>query len=256
MIFRVDEDDAVAWLSNLAPGSVDAVIADPPYSSGGMFRGDRIQDVHTKYVQTGSTSGAALQDFTGDNRDQRSYAYWSHLWMSAARQSLAPGGALLVFTDWRQLPTTTDAIQAAGFVWRGIVPWYKPNGRRIQGRFANTCEYVVWGTNGPRVPDYAPSALDGFYQVNSPRGETRSHITQKPVELMRRLVRIAPPGGLVADPFAGSGSTGVAALEEGRHFVGCEIQPHFARVARDRLAVYSSDGVPQAVQHDLFGTMA
>lgn len=189
----IDEEDAVAWLSRLAAGSVDAVIADPPYSSGGMFRGDRVQDVHTKYVQTGSTSGAALQDFTGDNRDQRSYAYWSRLWMSAARQSLAPGGALLVFTDWRQLPTTTDAIQAAGLVWRGIVPWYKPNGRRIQGRFANTCEYVVWGTNGPRVPDYAPSALDGFYQVNSPRGETRSHITQKPVELMRSLVRIAPP---------------------------------------------------------------
>lgn len=238
-MFQIDEADAVSWLSELAEGSVDAVITDPPYSSGGAFRGDRIQDVHTKYVQSGSEIGAALQGFSGDNRDQRSYAYWSHLWMSAARHALAPGGVLLVFTDWRQLPTTTDALQAAGIVWRGIVPWHKPNGRRTQGRFANNCEYIIWGTNGPRALD-ASSTLDGFYQMNNPRGETRLHITQKPVELMRHLVRIAPPGGLVVDPFTGSGSTGVAALEEGRRFAGCEISPHFARAARERLSIYGA----------------
>lgn len=249
----IAEEDAVVWLQGLAEGSVDAVITDPPYSSGGMFRSDRVQDVQTKYVQTGSTSGEALTAFTGDNRDQRAYAYWSHLWMSAARRTLVPGGALLVFTDWRQLPTTTDALQAAGLIWRGIVPWHKPNGRRTAGRFANNCEYIVWGTNGPRSNEASPT-LNGFFQINSPRGESRSHITQKPVELMRHLVRICPDGGLVADPFAGSGSTGVAALEEGRRFIGCEISPHFARVARDRLSVYepTAKGALEGEDYSLF----
>lgn len=182
--------DCLAWLAKLPEASVDAVITDPPYSSGGMVRGDRVQDVHTKYVQTGSESGHALTAFTGDNRDQRAYGYWCALWMGEALRVARPGAILAVFTDWRQLPTTTDAIQAGGWVWRGIVPWHKPNGRRTQGRFANNCEYVVWGTAGPRSLGALPVALDGFYQINAPR--EREHITQKPLELMRRLVRVCP----------------------------------------------------------------
>lgn len=62
------------------------------------------------------------------------------------------------------------------------------------------------------------------------------HPTQKPVGLMLDLVRaFTEPGGLVLDPFAGSGSTGVACLRAGRRFVGCEIDPAMAEVARARL---------------------
>lgn len=225
--------DALRVLHDMPDASVDAVITDPPYSSGGMVRGDRTQDTHTKYVQTDSKSGAALAEFTGDNRDQRAYGYWSALWLSEALRITKPGGALVVFTDWRQLPTTTDAVQAGGWVWRGIVPWYKPNGRRTQGRFANNCEYVVWGTAGARDVDAIPGALDGFFQANSPRD--REHITQKPLEIMRRLVQICPRGGCVVDPFAGSGTTGVAAVIEGREFIGIEMSEHYHRVASERV---------------------
>jgi len=58
----------------------------------------------------------------------------------------------------------------------------------------------------------------------------------KPVELMRWLIRLAcPEDGLVLDPFAGSGSTGVAALQERRRFVGIEREVEYARIARSRL---------------------
>lgn len=64
-----------------------------------------------------------------------------------------------------------------------------------------------------------------------------SHPTVKPVELMRWLVRLAcPPGGVVLDPFAGSGSTGIAALAEGRCFLGIERDSHYAVISRARLA--------------------
>lgn len=230
--WTVHHGDALAHLPNIPARSIGAVITDPPYSSGGAFRGDRLQDVHTKYVQTGSTSNH-LADFTGDTRDQRGYLHWSALWINLAARALVPGGVLAVFTDWRQLPTTTDALQAGGIVWRGIVPWHKPNGRRTQGRFANNCEYVVWGANGPRALDTLPGALPGFFQANTPR--TREHITQKPLDVMRGLVQICPPGATVLDPFAGSGSTGVAALVEGRSFVGIEMSEHFVHVAEQRL---------------------
>lgn len=228
------QGEALSVLAALADESIDAVIADPPYSSGGAMRSDRTGSTGAKYVQTGTTRD--LADFSGDNRDGRAYGYWSALWLSEALRATKPGGVCAVFTDWRQLPTTTDALQAGGWVWRGVIPWHKPNGRMIRGQFANPCEYVVWGTNGARDPlsmaGWSPKeALPGFYQVNSPR--EREHQTQKPIEVMRALMRIVPP--TVLDPFMGSGSTGVAAMIEGRRFVGAEMTVHYAEVAERRI---------------------
>jgi site-specific DNA-methyltransferase (adenine-specific) len=241
MTYEIHHGDALAVLRSLPSESVDAVLTDPPYSSGGMFRGDRQQDVHTKYVNSDSESGNAMAAFTGDSRDQRSYGYWVALWLGECLRIVKPGGVAALFTDWRQLPATSDALQAGGWVWRGVVPWHKPNGRPVQGRWANSCEYVVWGTNGPRdLLALDGAALPGFYQASPPR--EREHITQKPVEVMQSLMRIVPRGGVVLDPFCGSGTTGVAALLEGRSFIGCEMSEHFVEVARRRCAEAATQG--------------
>lgn len=72
----------------------------------------------------------------------------------------------------------------------------------------------------------------------SERGESNNHPTVKPIALMRWLARLTstPEGGLVLDPFMGSGSTGVAALVEGRQFCGIELNPQYAEIAAKRLA--------------------
>ena len=226
--------DALAILADLPAALADAVITDPPYSSGGMFRSDRQQDVHTKYVQTGSISGHALEAFSGDSRDQRSYSYWVALWLGECMRIVRPGGVAALFTDWRQLPATSDALQAGGWIWRGVVPWHKPNGRPIQGRWTNSCEYVVWGTNGPRdLLALNGTALPGFFQATPPR--EREHITQKPLSVMRSLVKIAPAGGVILDPFMGAGTTGIAAIIEGRNFIGAELNAHYQQVSRERI---------------------
>lgn len=63
------------------------------------------------------------------------------------------------------------------------------------------------------------------------------HPTVKPVELMRWLVRLVTPlGGVVLDPFAGSGSTGIAAVKEGARFIGIEMNEEYAQIARARIA--------------------
>lgn len=231
----VHRAEALAFLANQPAGSVDAVITDPPYSSGGMTRSDRNQSVHAKYVQSDAKTGSVdLQAFAGDGRDQRGYSHWMALWLAEALRVAKPGAAVCLFTDWRQLPATTDAIQAGGWIWRGIVPWHKPSARPTQGRFTAACEYVVWGTAGPRpLGSLDGKALPGFYQASPPRD--REHITQKPLDVMRALVKIAPPGGTVLDPFAGSGQTGVAAVLEGRDFLGAEITEHYHEVAERRI---------------------
>lgn len=68
------------------------------------------------------------------------------------------------------------------------------------------------------------------------RGEGNDHPTVKPTALMQWLVRlVSPPGGVVLDPFCGSGSTGVACAREGMRFIGVDSDPHYCDITRDRM---------------------
>ncbi len=231
---RLYQGDALHLLRALPEGSVDAVITDPPYSSGGMFRGDRNADPTIKYVQTATI--LERPTFPGDNRDQRSFRYWCAMWLADACRATKPGGVAAVFADWRQLPTMTDAIQMGGWVWRGILVWDKTGAARPMsgGGFSNQCEFIVWGTKGAKADGFP--YLPGVVKQRV-RRDDKFHITGKPLALMREVVRITPAaGGVVLDPFLGSGTTGVAAVELGHRFVGFEIDPPWLEVSRERIA--------------------
>ena len=228
-------------LRHLDSGSVAAIVADPPYSSGGMFRSDRQADPAAKYRgwsqnADGSSKKPASDTgtFSGDSRDQHGYEFWSALWMSQACRIATPAAQSFVFTDWRQLPTTSDALQAGGFVWRGRLVWDKGVGRPMKGRFRNHLEYIVWGSNGPMPPadDVYPSTL----LCHSPPGSgQRVHLTQKPEALVRELLSVTPKG-VVLDPFMGSGTTLRAAKDLGREVIGIEIDERYCEIAADRLS--------------------
>jgi site-specific DNA-methyltransferase (adenine-specific) len=224
------QGDSLALLLDMPDASVDAVITDPPYSSGGTYRSDRAgHSTADKYNV--ARRAAHLPDFGGDNRDQRSWSYWCVLWMTQALRVTAPGGILACSIDWRQLPALTDAIQAAGWTWRGVLVWAKPDARPQQGRPTNACEFIAWATAGHRP--LVGESLPGLWVQPTPRD--RHHQTEKPLQIYRDLVRVAPVGGIVLDPFAGSGTTGVAALAEGRRFVGIEMSAAYVDVALGRL---------------------
>ncbi len=225
--------ESLEVLQSLDPGTADAVITDPPYSSGGAFRGDRAMDTKSKYLSSASGNHGKTSDFGGDNRDQRSFHFWSTLWSAAALRASKPGAPALFFTDWRQLPISTDYLQAGGWVWRGVVPWVKKAARPQMGRFTSTAEYVVWGSAGPMPVERGVGCLPGFYEFQAP--SDREHVTQKPVSLMAAMVAICEPGGLVLDPFMGSGTTGVAALQLGRRFIGCEQSLQYFDIACRRI---------------------
>lgn len=222
--------------------SVDAVITDPPYSSGGALRSDRMRSTSAKYVQTSTLAAARRPDFQGDTRDQRGYLAWCSLWLSECFRALKSGRAALVFTDWRQLPITTDALQAAGFVWRGVIVWDKTEASRPTLGFNSQAEYVVWGTRGP-IDLGHDVYLPGVIRARTERGDDKWHQTAKPIGLMEHLVEIAPPGGLILDPFAGSASTLVAARNRGRLALGFEVDMTYVEIAGRRLAQESIGAV-------------
>ena len=214
--------------------SVDAVITDPPYSSGGMVRGDRNTATNQKY-QHSDTKDKKL-NFSGDTRDQRSWIMWCSLWLQEAKRITRPGGVVIAFSDWRQLPSLTDAVQCGGWVWRGIAVWNKGTAIPQPNSFLSQSEYVVWGTNGPRDIDYKGGAyLPGVYSETSVRGDKKEHLTEKPVSVMRWLLGITKEENTIFDPFMGSGTTGVAAVQLGRNFIGCEIDPDYFAIAERRI---------------------
>lgn len=113
---------------------------------------------------------------------------------------------------------------------------------RSRGRTAN-----VYGEHRD-TPYVGLDAVGGasrvFYVAKASRRERgvgNTHPCVKPIALMRWLVRlVTPPGGLVLDPFAGSGSTGCAAALEGRRFIGIEREAEYVTIARARIAAYSA----------------
>lgn len=186
-------------------------------------------------MASGSAHGYADDDFLGDEHDQRSHFAWMRLWLAECSRELKDGAPVLLFTDWRQLPLTTDALQCAGFTWRGIAIWDKTEGERPQlGRFRNQAEYVVWGSKGHMPAVRRAPVLPGVVR-ESVRKADKHHMTGKPTALMQLLVRICEEGGHILDPFSGSGTILVAAHQEGYGWTGIEMTQHYFDVARARL---------------------
>lgn len=220
-------------------GPFDALITDPPYSSGGLHSTVRRSCPQNKYANS-----KQYIDFSGDNRDAHSWAYWSVLWLSKGLKLIKPGGYIMVFTDWRQLPAQTDVFQAAGALWRGIIPWDKTQSSRAPhtGYFRHQCEYVVWGSNGRLQKCTHGGPWPGFITQRVNPAE-KWHMTGKPVPLMDALMAPLPTGAHVLDPFMGSASTALAALKKGMLFTGIEQSPEIFNIACRRLELFVNENV-------------
>lgn len=224
------QGDALTVLRDLPGNHVDAVVTDPPYSSGGMTLTAKQADPAAKY-QHGSTK-RHYPAMLGDNKDQRSFTTWATLWLTECWRIARDGAPLLVFTDWRQLPSTTDAVQAAGWLWRGLVVWHKPSARPMLGEFRRDAEFLVYGVKHKAAPA-TRACLPGVLRHGVIPAE-KVHLTGKPVALLRDLLAVTQPGGLVLDPFTGGGATG-------RRFLGIELSPEYHRIAADRIAAAHRD---------------
>lgn len=229
---RLYHGDALAVLRELPDASVDAVATDPPYSSGGTSTTARKADPADKY-QLGGTK-KTYPTMLGDNKDQRSFLAWAALWLAECWRIARPGSPLLVFSDWRQLPVVTDAVQAAGWTWRGVVVWEKPSARPAKGQFRAQAEYLVFASKG-RFERSTDRCLPGVFR-HSVDPRLKVHLTSKPVPLMCELLEVARPGGTVLDPFMGGGTTGLACIETGRRFIGVELSPDYYTIAGERMA--------------------
>lgn len=192
--------------------------------------------------------------FSGDFRDQRSQEKWLIHWLTKAWPKLKDGAIVGLFTDWRQYPLTAEAMQIAGYTWLGVVVWDKTEACRPQmDRFRNQGEYcliarkltfkpvtnhpkfLIWGAKGLLNNNRGVGVLPGVFR-HYLQPVDKKHMTAKPLPLMRELVKIANPGGLIVDPFAGSGTTLAAAKAEGYQFIGGELLAEYVAAAQEQIA--------------------
>jgi modification methylase len=235
-------------MRSLPPGSADLIFADPPYNlqlAGELKRPDNstVDAVDDKWDQF-----ASFADYDRFTRE----------WLSAARDVLKDTGALWVIGSYHNIFRVGAALQDLGFwilndvVWRKTNPMPNFRGRR----FTNAHETMIWAVKDKAQKSYtfnyeAMKALNDELQMRSDwtlpicSGKERlknedgakAHSTQKPESLLHRvIVSSTKPGDVVLDPFFGSGTTGAVAKRLGRHFIGLERDPEYARIARDRIS--------------------
>ena len=227
--------NCVAVMAELQTGAFGGCVTDPPYSSGGQFRSDRTNfSTNTKY----SSRHDGLPDFSGDNRDQRGFLAWCSVWMADVLRVCEPSAPIFSFTDWRQLPTMTDAVQAGGWNWQGLFVWDKVNGRPQKNRPTQSLEYVVYGVSGQVRSGDEDSfvCLRPIITATVPPNDERQHVTEKPVDVIQYLLPLLRPDTPVIDPFMGSGTTLVAAKNLGRGAVGIELNERYCEIAAQRCA--------------------
>ena len=236
--------DTLEVLKSFPDKLFGGIITDPPYASGAATQNGKQQSTSKKY--SSFKGSCPFPDFEGDAKDQRNWTNWMTEFLIEARRVTKPGAPICMFIDWRQLPSLTDALQWAGWIWRGTLVWDKTNSRPQRGRFRQQAEFVVWGSNGHMSADRKAPVLPGVFRQSMPPAVKRIHQTEKPLELMRDLTKIVEPGGIILDPFAGAGTTVLAAKLEGYPAVGIELSDYYADAALKRIDDYDVDAVASA----------
>ena len=207
----IEHADALTWLADREPSTAAAVVFDPPYSVGSPVRG-------REDTAAGSVSGPL-------SFMQRT--------MSLCAQALRPGGIVVIFGDYKRLPDLMYAATTLGLRLSGCVAWVRTR-PGTGGLFRSSWDPILIAARGtPDAVDRAAvrNVIETYDVVYANYPAKRTHPYEKPPEVLGHiLARVCRRGDLVLDPFAGSGSSRVAAEKLGQDLVweGCDIDAQFA----------------------------
>ena len=213
---RLINGDGLEELAGFPGCSVDAIVTDVPYAA------------------TGSASSYVTRE-GGIPREYQFYESWLREHLTEWRRVLKPSGAIWTTIDWRGAVSLERAAARLGLPEPKIGVWYRRGlGMGHVLRNVYECFAVLTMPKWERIHTNEPDVWDIEW---SPSSRKHGHSAEKPTSLMARACRLlCRPGAVIADPFMGSGSTGVAAVGEGMHFLGIEREADFYATAVVRVA--------------------
>ena len=224
----IREAGFVELLEGMETGSVDLILTDPPYTIS--------RDTGFKHLGENSVERFAVNmDFGEWDKTVIDLCSLTQLTYSRLRR----GGTAIIWYDLWKLSHLSEAMLETGFKQLRLIVWEKSNPVPLNqsvNYLTNSREIALLGVKVGN-PTFNAKYHSGVFKQPIPRdGGKRLHPTQKPVKLFRELVQIhSNPNDLVVDPFLGSGTTAVAALDLGREFIGGDIDPHYVEVSIDRV---------------------
>lgn len=235
---RIITGDAVTEMRKMPSESIGLVVTSPPYNQRNST-GNGMKD-----GRGGKWSGAALLDGYSDHADNMphgDYVEWQREVLTEAMRLLTPDGAIFYNHKWRVqnglLQDRSDIVD--GFPVRQIIVWRRRGGINFnKGYFLPTYEVIYLIAKRGFVLAPKANALGDVWEIQQEMNN--SHPAPFPVELAQRIIG-ATTAEVVLDPFIGSGTTAVAAVNLGREYVGIELSPEYAAQARDRVASHAAD---------------
>ena len=215
--------DCLEVMKGIETGSIDAIITDPPYNIA------RKNNFHTM--------GRAGIDFGEWDKGFDLFSYIDEI-----PRILSKNGSVVIFNDWKNVGDIARCCESKGLVIKDMLRWEKANPmpRNRDRRYITDYETAIWCTN--KNAKWTFNRLDEKYQRPLFRGaltkksEKTPHPTQKPLWLMEEIIKIhTNEKDTVLDMFMGSGSTGVAAKNTNRNFVGIEMDNKYFEIAKERI---------------------
>lgn len=232
--------DCICLLPEANENSVDVIFADPPYflSNNGI----------TCHAGKMVSVNKGKWDKSKGARENHQF---NLKWLAACQRVLKPDGTIWVSGTTHVIHSVGYAMQELGFKILNDIIWYKRNAPpNLSCRyFTHSTEIILWAAKGPKSKhhfDYklmkemnGGKQMRNVWELSAPAaGEKKygKHPTQKPVELLKRILLASTrPGDLVLDPFCGSSTTGVAAIQLGRSYVGIDAEKQYLELSAKRL---------------------
>lgn len=224
----IHNEDCYQFMKTMPDDSVDLILTDPPYN-----------------IAQYSTGNISLPGRKAINND---IADWDNITIDPKdliddfKRILKPTGNIFVFTSYNLIGKWHQVFDAEFDTFQFFI-WHKTNPapKIYKNGFLNSCEMIICMWNKGHTWNFGKqNEMHNFFEspicMQPERLKSPKHPTQKPVKLLKHIIRIASnEGDIVFDPFMGVGSTGVACLEISRKFGGCEINEKYFNATKNRL---------------------
>ena len=218
-MYKLNNKDCLEVMAAMDSGSIDLIVTDPPYKV-------------TSRGSSGGTGGMLKSDINKSGMVFKHNTIKFDDWLPECFRVLKDGGHAYFMTNNKNLLPMLQAVENAGFKIFKTIIWAK-NTAITNMYYMDSHEYIIFCRKGKarKINNCGTKSVLSF---DNPRNKT--HPTEKPVELMEVLVgNSSQENDIILDPFMGSGSTGVAAKNLNRRFIGIELDPDYFAIAKERI---------------------
>ena len=231
MIDYIKQGDCLDLMKNIPDESIDLIVTDPPYKMN-----------HT----TGSTTGSGFKErwcgnlYAGDKSLVFNTDIRFSEWLPEIYRVLKNSSHCYIFCNDKNMQELLVESQKSKFRLSNILVWHKNNATPNRYYMKN-CEFILFLYKGFAKP-INNMGCKVVMECDNISGKCKQHPTEKPIDLLELYIRNSTKeNDIVFDPFMGSGSTCIAAINTNRHYIGFELDEKYFEIAEQRIKKAKED---------------